>query len=277
MRKTLYISDLDGTLLTNEAKLSPYAKDTLQYLIAKGVNFSIATARTSASAVQILSDLKLQIPVVLMNGVLVFDMQNQSCIKQENLPEKAVTEIIKILRKFQIDAFMYVIRDNKMTTYYESLDDPMMFDFYDSRVKNYGKSFEQISDFLQADLENTVYFTMRGHHEKLTPVYEAVKFLGLTEAELYRDNYAEGMWFLECFSKQASKYNAVRYLREHFQYEYVVGFGDNINDLPLFHASDEAYAVGNAVPEAKQSATAVIGKNTEDAVVKWILEKEHLL
>lgn len=272
MHKTLYISDLDGTLLNDEAILSSYTQDKLQYLINRGVNFSVATARTPASAVQIMKNLNLQVPAVLMNGVLIYDMHNQNCIKQENLPPEASGEIIRILRHFQIDAFMYVIQDNKMTTYYESLEDPMMFDFYQLRVQKYRKSFEETADFNHVDKDNAVYFTLRGDHEKLNPVYEEIKALDLTEVVLYRDNYTENMWFLECFSKKASKYNAVRYLREQYHYERVVGFGDNLNDLPLFRASDEAYAVENAVPEAKKEATAIIGRNTDDAVAKWLFD-----
>ena len=54
----LYISDLDGTLLNNNAKLSDYTKSTLKELINKNLNFSIATARTPATVVPILSDLE---------------------------------------------------------------------------------------------------------------------------------------------------------------------------------------------------------------------------
>ena len=43
-------------------------------------------------------------------------------------------------------------------------------------------------------------------------------------------------------------------------------FGDSVNDLPMFKAADEAYAVSNALDELKNVATAVIGSNEEDAV-----------
>ena len=42
--KTLYISDLDGTLLNPNAELSAYTKDTLNRMIADGLCFSVATA-----------------------------------------------------------------------------------------------------------------------------------------------------------------------------------------------------------------------------------------
>lgn len=38
-------SDLDGTLLSPDHTLSPYAKETLKLLNARGINFVFATGR----------------------------------------------------------------------------------------------------------------------------------------------------------------------------------------------------------------------------------------
>ena len=52
-KKTLYISDLDGTLLNSQSQVSAASRDMLNRLIAdNGINFSIATARTPATVVQ---------------------------------------------------------------------------------------------------------------------------------------------------------------------------------------------------------------------------------
>ena len=48
--KTLYLSDLDGTLLTPAQNLSPYAARTLRRLIREGLPFSYATARSRVTA-----------------------------------------------------------------------------------------------------------------------------------------------------------------------------------------------------------------------------------
>ena len=46
----LFISDLDGTLLNGNAEVTEFTRDTLNRLMAKGLNFTAATARTLASA-----------------------------------------------------------------------------------------------------------------------------------------------------------------------------------------------------------------------------------
>lgn len=40
--KTLYISDLDGTLLNSGAEISEFTQDTLSKLLLQGLNFTIA-------------------------------------------------------------------------------------------------------------------------------------------------------------------------------------------------------------------------------------------
>ena len=69
--KTLYISDLDGTLLNTKSVLSDFTKETLNSLTQQGVMFSVATARTTATVMKIFSNVSLPLPVILMSGAVV--------------------------------------------------------------------------------------------------------------------------------------------------------------------------------------------------------------
>jgi hypothetical protein len=60
------------------------------------------------------------------------------------------------------------------------------------------------------------------------------------------------------------------FLKEKYGFERIVSFGDNLNDIPLFRASDECYAVANAKAELKEIATSVIESNVNDGVAKWL-------
>ncbi len=50
---TLYVSDLDGTLLGNDTSLSQYSKDTLNAMLDQGLLFTVASARIIASMVRL--------------------------------------------------------------------------------------------------------------------------------------------------------------------------------------------------------------------------------
>ena len=81
--KNLYITDLDGTLLNSKAELSQRSSDIISDLINDGVMFSVATARTKATVLDMFKDVGLNMPVALMNGVSVFDTEkNCTAINQ---------------------------------------------------------------------------------------------------------------------------------------------------------------------------------------------------
>ena len=94
MSKTLYISDLDGTLLLPDATVSEYTVNTINRLINNGLNFSVATARTAATCDRLLGDIKINIPIILMNGVIVYDFKTKKCINKALLSEDAKNKVI---------------------------------------------------------------------------------------------------------------------------------------------------------------------------------------
>ena len=77
--------------------------------------------------------------------------------------------------------------------------------------------------------------------------------------------------YLEVCAKTASKYNAVKYLRDTYGFDKIVCFGDNLNDLPMFSASDVRIAVSNAKDVVKVEADIIIGTNTKNGVANWLL------
>jgi HAD superfamily hydrolase (TIGR01484 family) len=79
--ENLYITDLDGTLLNQDGELSDYTKNVLKSLIEKGVQFSIATGRPLSLVSKVFDDITLTVPLVISNGVLVYDMTTKQYVK----------------------------------------------------------------------------------------------------------------------------------------------------------------------------------------------------
>ena len=269
MQKTLYISDLDGTLLNSDAELSEYTIDILNELIAKGVNFSVATARTASTSLLMLENVNINVPIILMNGVLIYDIQSQKYLKTEFLSKEKSSQIISAMRKSGQSGFMYTFSGDKLSTYYERLDNSAMKAFAAERLRKYGKRFAKISDF-EEHSEDAIYFCFMSDYESSARFYEELSAIRGLRIEKYQDNYSDDVWYIEAFSDRASKYNSVQFLRQEYGFDKVVGFGDNLNDLPLFEACDECYAVANAKCELKERATAVIRANDDDGVARWL-------
>ena len=70
--------------------------------------------------------------------------------------------------------------------------------------------------------------------------------------------------------ENASKAHGMQKVKELLSCDRVVVFGDALNDLSMFEAADEAYAVLNAAEQLKKAATGVIGSNEEDGVAQWL-------
>ncbi|MBP2658999.1 MAG: ybhA [Firmicutes bacterium] len=275
---TLYISDLDGTLLNSNKEISGYVRETINTLIDSGVYFSVATARTAVSSTKILSGLHINMPVILMNGAAIYDIASNKYMKIEKIPQETANAVLKVMKKHRITGFMYAVSDNKLHTYYEILNTPALLNYYNERVEKYAKSFEQVDCFSDKITDDRViYFTFMDTQEGLADVVRELKTLQSIDVVLSNDVYVENLWYLEIHDKNASKYNAVNYIRDYCGFDRIIGFGDNLNDLPLLNACDEFYAVDNARHEVKERSTGVIGDNNSDAVVKFIVEKEASL
>ena len=166
--------------------------------------------------------------------------------------------------------FMYKLVDDVMSTYYISLDNQSHRVFHDERKNKYNRKFIQTSDFTNHIDNDIIYFTMIDTYDIIKPVYDEISKIDGLKTEIYEDVYNRGNWFFEIFSQNASKYNAVNYLRDNYSIEHIVAFGDNLNDIPMFKASDECYAVANARDELKEYATEIIDSNTDNGVVKQL-------
>jgi 5-amino-6-(5-phospho-D-ribitylamino)uracil phosphatase len=71
---TLYVRDLDGTLLRSDATLSGFARDGINRLLGAGVQLTLASARGTAGMRALLDGIRLRLPVIELNGAFVSDM-----------------------------------------------------------------------------------------------------------------------------------------------------------------------------------------------------------
>ncbi len=271
--KTLYISDLDGTLLDNNAEITVRSKKLLNEFLSRGKSFTVATARTGATVIGMLEGVDVNVPCVLMNGVAIYDIRKKKYVKIHTFSPSVREEFLREICSYGSPGFLYCIDDDSLSTFYENTNSPNAEIFINEREKKFGKKFTKVASFMECTANNVVYYSYSDTYEKLKPLYDKTKDIKGIRIEFYRDTYHPDFWYFEVCSENASKYNAVVWLRENYGFEKVVAFGDNLNDIPLFEASDESYAVENAKEDVKKCASAVIGRNTEDAVAKFLSDK----
>lgn len=264
---TLYVSDLDGTLLNNNARLSEISKTLLNNAIDNNINFTIATARTPATIVSLLSGLNLNLPIITMNGSAIYDIKNDKYIYYNTIKNVLVSDISKILKDINANAFIYTIKDNHLYVYHNKLIHPYQIEFYELRKNTKFKTFIEGCPSIDSEV---LYFTIMDYEDKVNELYNRIKDLDNLYIVKYRDTYNKDIINLEIYDINSSKANAINYFKNELNFSRLITFGDNINDIPMFQISDECYAVDNAVSELKEISTDIIGLNTSDSVAKLI-------
>ncbi len=259
--KTLFITDLDGTLLLPNATLDPRDAKKLNDLTSRGVRITYATARTIASVRYILSDIVFRDdapPAALMNGVLLRDMQNGRYVSRAIYAKETAQALLSAMSDADAYPFIYALSpDGEMMTYYKAIPNAAMQAFMDERVTKYGKPFRKINDVSEIDGE-IIYFCLVASEDDVRRAEAAILDIPHIRKTAYRDHYDTSVFYLEIFDEHASKQHAVEFLRAYTGAETIVCFGDNLNDLPMFSVSDIRCAVQGAHPDLLAEADFII-------------------
>lgn len=276
MKKTLYITDLDGTFLTPEKKVSPRSVEIINRLLAEGMLFSVATARSAATAAELLAPLHLTAPGVLLNGALLYDFSKREYIDCAPISHAAAEEVLKALAEFNRPPFLYTLGQNEICVEFVSLANDSERAFFESRKGKAYKRFEQVEALQIRPQDQVIYFTLQDGREVLQPIYETVRTIPGLSAAFYKDNYSD-VYYLELFSEQASKSNGVRKVKRLCGAEKIVAFGDNYNDLDMLRMADIGFVVEDAVDEVKEAADGVIASSSQDGVARYLAENWRTL
>lgn len=272
--KTLYLTDLDGTLLHADGSLSPFTKRAIDALSAHDVLFTFATARTYATVIPMFRDVDLRCPLVLMNGVCIYDPVKKQTIRHHALPVELGKEAERIFAKYGKNPMLYFEKDSTMRVEYKALVNEPQKQYVAQRDNFYNKGFEQV-DAYHFDEGDFLYVVTLDKKDEIEDLYHEMNALPGISFNFYADNYTD-CYFLEGMRDTVSKASGALELKKLLGVDKIVAFGDNLNDIPLIEAADEGYAVGNAHPALKEKATGVIGTNDEDAVVRFVLARHGI-
>lgn len=269
--KTLYVTDLDGTLLNQAARVSEYSTAVINRLVENGMLFTYATARSIVSASVATKGLTSRIPVIAYNGAFIIKPDTGEVLHSVIFTEAEIQNARELIEKNNISPLVYsVIEGEDRLSWDASHENAGMRNYLSRRQGDRRLRPLQGSNGLYDG--EVFYFTCVGEREELLPLYDAVRtddrYVCHFQKELYQPEY-----FCEIMPAMATKAQAIAKLKEIWNCDRIVSFGDAINDIPMFRISDECYAVENAVPELKALATGIIASNEQDGVAQWLLNQ----
>jgi Cof subfamily protein (haloacid dehalogenase superfamily) len=269
--RTLYISDLDRTLLGFDDTVSDRSAALLNKVIAEGGLLTYATARSFNSSRRATKSLHVTLPVITYGGTIVADPVTGASSDIRLLPAEVIEFAIAasdqhvdaqpILHTFE-DGRDWVRWDPTRTT-------PGTARFVANRAGD--RRLRPITPHDPSDLGSVFYVAVLAarpaliaYRSSLTPVLDRVAHF------LSEDAHTPGFDWLKFHNPGGTKAAAITRLAAGLQIDRIVVFGDNHNDIPMFEIADAGYAVANAVPELKAIATGVLDHHASDAVAEWI-------
>lgn len=264
MKSTLFVSDLDGTLLNNSQALSRFTIDTVNKFTDLGYKFCYATARSNATASIVTDGICKNMPVIVYNGTFILENGSQRILKGNYFSDSDADRITNTLLEHGISPIVYAFIDNKERFSFVPDSINQMTDDFIATRDDPRKRIATASQLLDGDV---FHFTCIDESTKLLSAYEELK--DYYDCVYHIDIYSNCPW-LEIQPNGVSKARAVLDLKEMLGLERIVCFGDGVNDIPMFEIADECYAVKNAHESLKRIATGIIDTNENDGVARWI-------
>lgn len=270
MSYKLICIDIDGTLLTDDKKLSERNINAIKDASNKGVHVAISTGRIFPSANYYANLIGIKSPIIASNGAYIKDTNEDKVIYKKNMEFEKTIKIINILKEYKLRPHFNT--HNKILT--EDLE-------FSKEV--YSKMNELLSDKNKVDIElvDTWESALKTYEneilkgiivdEDISKIREVKQIVSKEEGiEVVSSDIKN----FEVMSKGISKGNAVKILSEilGIKKENVMCIGDSENDLSMIKFAGLGVAMGNAIKYIKESADYITDINNEDGVAK-VIEK----
>lgn len=221
----LFISGLDDTLLSPKANLTDYSRVELNRMIKEGARFTISTMRTPASLMEPLKDIHLELPVIAMDGAVLYDIREKMYLHAYVISHEQSKKIEQFILANHMNCFMNVIIDDMLVIYYQESEQ----EIYNQLICTLRRS--PYRNYVKRELpehEEVVYFMLIDQTAKIETFYKKMEesgFLREMKVSKYPSKDYPGYSYLKIYNKNATKKNMMDYLRRQLPVEKVVTFG----------------------------------------------------
>ncbi len=254
MNRSLFVTDLDGTLFNDDKTISERDLDTLARLRSRGVVVAIATGRSLYSFQKALAAMNLEkdlLPVdylLFSTGAGILDIKQNKILRNSAISRR---DVLKITTCFDQAGFDYMV--------HKAIPDTHFF-FYKSRGHENPDFYKRIDLYrsfasplhpeseVYASATQVLAVVPRGLVSgQLAELKSALAGYSVIHATSPLDH--RSAW-IEVFHPKASKSQAAAWLAARFQIPRtrVVAVGNDFNDQDLLKWAGQSFCVANTVP-----------------------------
>nr|WP_302981967.1 sugar/pyridoxal phosphate phosphatase YigL [Plesiomonas shigelloides] len=253
-------SDLDGTLLTPDHRVSPFTADTLRMLTEQGIRFIFATGRHHVDVAKIRENLGIDAYMVTSNGARVHNTAGDLVFKHDLAPE--IAHDLMTLAHNHPDIITNVYREDE---WHIDREVDWLAEFHDETGFHCNVSNMQLVD---CDGVAKVFYL--GAHETLLPMEEAIN-------ARFGDKVNVSFSLPECLEVMAGGVSKGHALEQVLPLKGLtladcIAFGDGMNDLEMLSMVGKGCVMQNAHQRLKDALpdAEVIGDNADEAVAHYL-------
>ena len=255
----MVVTDLDGTLLNSDQKVSSKDIQTLKYIGSQEIIRVIATGRSPFSFQRVIpADFPIDY-LVFSSGAGIMDYRTKEILFSMNLPEKLVHSIAFRLRDMGVTyKVLAPVPENHHYVYFQNGE--LHPDFI-RRMENY-RGYEKPITFDPPNFGEACQFLIilppdPARFEELKALFQGVKVIRATSPMDH-----ESIW-MEIYHLDVSKGKATEYICKLHQVNIaeVVGIGNDYNDTDLLQSVGHPFVVENSPIELKSIYPVVASNN----------------
>ncbi|MGN1339935.1 MAG: aromatic acid exporter family protein [Oscillospiraceae bacterium] len=205
VKDVLFTAELDDMLSPISEQLTPFSKIEINRMLSEGLKFTLSTMRTPASLMGILSDVDLNLPVVVMNGAALYDFRENSYVKAYIISWESCENVREIVRAAGMNVFTNALCDESLVIYYDKLENEAEQKIFASLKKspyrNYLHRQPQPED-------GVIYLMIVDRSEKISALYDQLSRSEtgqLLKLMTYPSQDYPGYSYIKIYNKNAGK------------------------------------------------------------------------
>ena len=266
-RIRLIASDLDGTLLDSEKRLSPANAEALARAAAEGVFIVPATGRFYKGMPENIRSLPYVRYVITVNGAELFDAKEEKTLFSCDFTPERALEIMRFLDTLPVIYDCYQSGWGWMTAdMYDKAEDYTVTKHSLEMVRVLRHPVPDLKEHIARTGENVqkiqMFFKDMDERAKAFPLL-AERFPDVAVTSAIRNN-------IELNRKDATKGNALRKLMRilKIRKDETAAFGDDLNDISMLQAAGTGVAMGNANEDVKRASDLITADCDHDGVTQ---------
>ena len=161
---TLFASGITNTIFGEGKQLSGYSLIELNRLIADGCKFTVDTVETPASIRELLHDVDFQLPIVAMDGAVLYDMKERKYLKTVFMEKEAVSGLCKLLEAYGVEFLMTTLEQQILIIRHGELKNEVIQKHYEQKKVSPFRNYAQ-RDNTDNYSDKTIYFMLLDHED----------------------------------------------------------------------------------------------------------------